>query len=102
MDEVTGGASSSDMVLGAAGVGGIIWAIYEKFMRYKVESANSDSNVAVANANEALFNMLTNRLEALEAEVKRLSGEITKEREYNRVLVGAMMTAGIPVPAYPA
>lgn len=89
------------IIYGVAGAGGIIWALYEKFMRYKLESANSDSNVAVANANEALFNMLTNRLEALEMEVKRLSGEITKEREYNRILVGAMMTAGIPVPTYP-
>lgn len=100
--EQEGGMAISDLLLGGAGVGGIIWAIYEKFMRYKVETANSDSNVAVANANEALFNMLTNRLEALEAEVKRLSSEVQKEREYNRVLVGAMMTAGIPVPAYPA
>lgn len=100
--EQEGGMAVSDLLLGGAGVGGIIWAIYEKFMRYKVETANSDSNVAVANANEALFNMLTNRLEALETEVKRLSSEVQKEREYNRVLVGAMMTAGIPVPAYPA
>lgn len=100
--EQEGGMAISDLLLGGAGVGGIIWAIYEKFMRYKVETANSDSNVAVANANEALFNMLTNRLEALETEVKRLSSEVQKEREYNRVLVGAMMTAGIPVPAYPA
>lgn len=100
--EPEGGMAISDLLLGGAGVGGIIWAVYEKFMRYKVETANSDSNVAVANANEALFNMLTNRLEALETEVKRLSSEVQKEREYNRVLVGAMMTAGIPVPAYPA
>lgn len=94
-------SGGQDIILGGLGVGGLLWAAYEKFMRYRVENANSDSNVAVANANEVLFGMLTSRLESLENQVKQLSIDLGKEREYTRALVGAMMTAGIPIPAYP-
>ena len=90
-----------DVVLGVAGVGGILWAIYEKFMRHKLQEANLDSGVAVANANEALFNMLTQRLTALEEEVKQVKRDLDREREYTRTLVSTMMQAGIQPPAYP-
>lgn len=90
-----------DVVLGVAGVGGILWAIYEKFMRHKLQEANLDSGVAVANANEALFNMLTQRMTALEEEVKQVKKELDREREYTRTLVATMVAAGIVPPAYP-
>lgn len=99
--DVDTGANVSDILLGGAGLGGIIWAIYEKWMRHKIESANVDSGVSMANANEVLFNMLTTRLEALEAEVKQLRAELNKEREYTRMLVSTMMAANIQPPAYP-
>ena len=99
--DVDTGANVSDILLGGAGLGGIIWAVYEKWMRHKVETASSNSNVSESRANEALFNMLTNRLEALEAEVKQLRQELNKEREYTRLLVSTMMQAGIQPPAYP-
>jgi hypothetical protein len=102
MDDLTGGGTVQSVGLGLAGIGGIIWAIYEKIMRAKLENANSDSNIAVANANEVLFNMLTNRLDSLDAQVKQLTMDLAREREYTRLLVGAMMQAGIPIPAHPA
>lgn len=95
------GGNAQNILLGLGAFGGILWAVYEKWTRHKMESANVDSGVAVANANEALFNMLTNRLEALEAEVKQLRQELNKEREYTRLLVSTMMQAGIQPPAYP-
>ena len=90
-----------DVVLGVAGVGGILWAIYEKFMRHKLQEANTDSGVAVANANEALFTMLTQRMTALEEEVKQVKKELDREREYTRTLVAIMVAAGLAPPAYP-
>ena len=90
-----------DVVLGVAGVGGILWAIYEKFMRHKLQEANLDSGVAVANANEALFTMLTQRMTVLEEEVKQVKRDLDREREYTRTLVATMVAAGIVPPAYP-
>ena len=99
--DVDTGANVSDILLGGAGLGGIIWALYEKWMRHKLQDANIDSGVAVANANEALFNMLTQRMTALEEEVKLVKKELDREREYTRTLVATMVAAGIVPPAYP-
>lgn len=95
------GVSGGDVIMGGLGLGGILWAAYEKFMRHRLQDANVDSGVAVANANEALFNMLTQRMTALEAEVERMKKELDREREYNRALVATMVAAGIVPPAYP-
>lgn len=91
----TVGMSISTILLGT-------WAIYEKWTRLRAEKAAYDSSVAESRANEALFNMLTVRLEALEAEVRLLRAELSKEKEYTRILVDAMIQAGITPPAYPA
>ena len=97
----TGGAGIGDIALGGLGLGGILWAVYEKFMRHKLQDANVDSGVAVANANEALFNMLTQRMTKLEEEVKQVKKELDREREYTRTLVATMVAAGLAPPAYP-
>ena len=99
--DVDTGANVSDILLGGAGLGGIIWALYEKWMRHKLQDANIDSGVAVANANEALFTMLTQRMTVLEEEVKQVKRDLDREREYTRTLVSTMMQAGIQPPAYP-
>ena len=100
--DVDTGANVSDILLGGAGLGGIIWALYEKWMRHKLQDANIDSGVAVANANEALFNMLTQRLTTLEEEVKQVKKDLEREREYTRTLVALMVAAGQTPPPYPA
>lgn len=97
----TGGSNLQDVLLGMGGLGAILWAVYEKWMRHKLQEANTDSGVAVANANEALFNMLTQRMTALEEEVKQVKKELDREREYTRTLVATMVAAGIVPPAYP-
>lgn len=97
----TGGSNLQDILLGMGGVGAILWAVYEKWMRHKLQDANTDSGVAVANANEALFNMLTQRMTALEEEVKQVKKELDREREYTRTLVATMVAAGLAPPAYP-
>lgn len=98
--ENTGG-NIGDILLGMGAAGGFIWAAYEKWMRHKLQDANVDSGVAVANANEALFSMLTQRLTSLEEEVKQLRTELSKEREYTRTLVSTMLAAGLQPPPYP-
>lgn len=97
----TGGSNLQDILLGMGGIGAILWAVYEKWMRHKLQDANTDSGVAVANANEALFTMLTQRMTALEEEVKQVKKELDREREYTRTLVATMVAAGLAPPAYP-
>ena len=97
----TGGSNLQDVLLGMGGLGAILWAVYEKWMRHKLQDANTDSGVAVANANEALFTMLTQRMTALEEEVKQVKKELDREREYTRTLVATMVAAGLAPPAYP-
>ena len=97
----TVGSNLQDILLGMGGLGAILWAVYEKWMRHKLQDANTDSGVAVANANEALFNMLTQRMTALEEEVKQVKKELDREREYTRTLVATMVAAGLAPPAYP-
>ena len=97
----TGGSNLQDVLLGMGGLGAILWAVYEKWMRHKLQEANIDSGVAVANANEALFTMLTQRLTAVEEEVKQVKKELDREREYTRTLVATMVAAGLAPPAYP-
>lgn len=98
----TGGSNLQDILLGMGGVGAILWAVYEKWMRRKLQDANTDSGVAVANANEALFTMLTQRLTAVEEEVKQLKTALEREREYTRTLVAVMVAAGQTPPPYPS
>ena len=97
----TGGSNLQDVLLGMGGLGAILWAVYEKWMRHKLQDANTDSGVAVANANEALFTMLTQRMTVLEEEVRQVKKELDREREYTRTLVATMVAAGIVPPAYP-
>ena len=97
----TGGSNLQDILLGMGGLGAILWAVYEKWMRHKLQDANTDSGVAVANANEALFTMLTQRMTALEEEVRQVKKELDREREYTRTLVATMVAAGLAPPAYP-
>lgn len=97
----TGGSNLQDVLLGMGGLGAILWAVYEKWMRHKLQDANTDSGVAVANANEALFTMLTQRMTVLEEEVKQVKRDLEREREYTRTLVTAMVAAGLAPPAYP-
>ena len=98
----TGGSNLQDILLGMGGLGAILWAVYEKWMRHKLQDANTDSGVAVANANEALFTMLTQRMTVLEEEVKQVKKDLEREREYTRTLVAMMVAAGQTPPPYPA
>lgn len=94
------GGMLGDIALGTAGVGGILWAVYERFIRHRVERANADSEVAVLTANETLFTMLTQRLSTVEEEVKHLRRELDKEREYTRTLINFVVTSGLTPPPY--
>lgn len=97
----TGGSNLQDVLLGMGGLGAVLWAVYEKWMRHKLQDANIDSGVAVANANEALFTMLTQRMTVLEEEVKQVKRDLEREREYTRTLVALMVAAGQTPPPYP-
>lgn len=88
-------------ILGVGGIGGILWALYERFNRMNLDKAQAQSGTAEANANRTLFNMLTKRLNSLEAEVDRLRRGLTREREYTQLLISTMVQARLNPPPYP-
>lgn len=90
----------TNSLAGIGVVGAALWAVWERWQRNKVQGANNESNIAVASANETLFNMLTQRLTALEEEVKQLREQLAKERLYTNNLVNAMIVAGLQVPPH--
>lgn len=95
------GNDALNYVLGVSGVGGMIWAIYERLNRLRVEQAQNNSSVAESNANVTLFNMLTQRLNSVEEEVRRLNKELIREREYTEKLIAIMKAANLQPPPYP-
>ena len=76
----------TNILLGASSIGLGIWAVVERWSRFKLQNANNDANVAVAGAQETMFTMLTGRLETLEKEVQGLRAELSIERQHSRKL----------------
>lgn len=92
--------SGVNAVLGVGGLGAIAWGVYERWQRNQVQNASNESNIAVSDANKALFDMLTQRLTSVEEEVKQLRAQLAKEREYTNRLVNVMITAGLQIPPH--
>lgn len=85
MENVDGG-TVGNIVLGLSTVGiGIAWA-RDKLLKNRIDSANSEAAVAVADAQQSVYAMLTGRLETLEKEVQGLRTELQTERLHSRKL----------------
>ena len=82
----TDGGSLTKIILGIAGAGGFIWAAWERWIKNKTLTASSDAHVAVSEAQQAVYNMMTNRLEALEKEMRDVRAELSAERAHSRKL----------------
>lgn len=96
----------SNILLGTGALGGILWAVYEKLMRYRVEKASNGASVAMAEGQETLFSLMSQRLALLEREVSSMREELDKERDKRRLmeeyvfrLQDAMRAHNVPVPA---
>lgn len=98
----SGGADAANGVIGTLGLGGILWAVYEKIMRHKLQKAQIASQVAEETASNALFSNLTARLNSLEEEVARVRRDLDKEREYRFLLITTMIEQGLSPPPFPS
>lgn len=103
----TDGGSLTKIILGMAGAGGFIWAAWERWIKNKVVAANSEAQVAISAAQETVYTMMTNRLEALEVEMRSVRAELATEREHGRKmeihifkLESMMRKAGLEPPAF--
>lgn len=75
-----------DAMLGLGAAGGILWAVYERWTRLKVETASYSAQVAGLDGQETVYSMLKDRLEALERELQTVRSEIAVERAHSRKL----------------
>lgn len=105
--DATDGGTLTKIILGIAGTGGFIWAAWERWIKNKVLTASSDAQVAVSEAQQTVYNMMTNRLEALEKEMLTVRQELAVERSHGRKLEihifkleSLMRKAGLEPPAF--
>lgn len=85
MDNVDGG-TVGNILLGISTLGlGLGWA-RDKLIKNRIDTANSEATVAVADAQQSVYTMLTGRLETLEKEVQGLRSELQTERLHSRKL----------------
>lgn len=104
--EMDGGVWAK-IILGLATAGSILYGAYQTWQKNKVTSANGDAQIAVANAEKTVYEMMTTRLAALEAEMITVRKELAAERDHGRKmeihifkLEGMMRKAGIDPPLF--
>ena len=85
MDEPTGG-NLTNILLGGGVIGASLWAAWERWIKNKVMSANAEAQVAIAEAQQSVYQMLTQRLESLEKELQTVRQELSEERGIRRQL----------------
>lgn len=96
-------------VASAIGIAGAVWAGIERFRRTRAETgaavASSQASEAVASSQATVFDLMKNRLEALEREMQQLRSELQTERQHSRKLElhvykleGIMTKAGLELP----
>lgn len=97
----------NNIMLGAGAVGLSLWGLYERIVRLRVEKASNGAEVAVAAGQEVLFNLMSQRLAAVEAELVQIRSELNMERERSRdtelyvfQLQDVMRAKGLDVPEF--
>lgn len=101
------GGMVKDLLMGAAGVGGILWAIWERWLRSRVDAANTNAAVAAADGERTVYKMMEDRLSTLEKEMQGVRQELSEERQRSRKLElhifrleSLMRKAGIDPPVF--
>lgn len=105
MEEANAANNVGNFLLGAGGLGGLLWALYERVARLRVERAASNADIAASGGETAVYKMLTERMASLETEVRALREQLSAERELNYrhqldllQMRKACIEAGIPLP----
>lgn len=83
MAELEGG-TWGNILLGLATLGTALGWAREKYIKTRVESAEAGAQVALAGSQESMFNMLSSRLDAQDAEIRALRDELRVERDRSR------------------
>lgn len=97
---------------GILAICGLAWAIYQTFMRNKVEKASANADVAIADSQKEVYNQMRERLSDLAAQVATLTakvdeltvegrakdGQIHALQLYILDLTHIMQNAGLTVP----
>lgn len=105
-----GGAIAAATVTGGTLAGGA-WAWWQRHQKVQAQTradiAESNADRAVADSQQTVYKMLTDRVGTLEAEVRGMRAELAAERAHNRQLVlhiwkleGLMRKAGIEPPPF--
>lgn len=84
--EVASSSNIQNILLGMGAVGAAVWAVWERVQKARLSKSSADAGVAVNDAQERMFQLMTQRLESLENDVVRLRGELMEERRHNRAL----------------
>lgn len=96
-------------VASVLGIAAAVWAGVERFRRTRAETgaavASSNANEAVASSQATVFELMKNRLEALEREMQQVRTELQAERQHSRrlelhiyKLEGILTKAGLEPP----
>lgn len=74
--------------LGAIATGAWAWWLKNQktVAQTRAEVAESDRDRAVADSEHSLYKLLSQRVEALEAEIRELRSELSQERKHSRAL----------------
>jgi hypothetical protein len=102
-------ATVGTILAGIAAVAGSAWAAFERFKRVRAETganvAASDASKAIAESQGAVFELMKNRLDALDKEMQQLRSELQAERQHSRrlelhiyKLEGILTKAGLEPP----
>ena len=101
------GEAFQNFLLGAGTVGLVIWGAYERWSKTKLQNATNEAGTSVALAQEAVFNMLNQRLDTMESEIRTLRTELSVERMRSRKMElhifkmeNVMRAAGLDPPVF--
>ena len=75
-----------NILLGVAALGGVLWGVWERVQKARLQKAGTDASVAVSTAQEQMFTLMTARLTALETDYSKLRDELAEERKHSRLL----------------
>lgn len=101
------GEAIQQVMLGGIAISGAAWAVWERWLKGRVDNANTSVAVTVAEGAQTVYKMMEERLTTLEKDVQGVRVELSQERTRSRKLElhifkleALMRVAGIDPPAY--
>lgn len=76
--------SADKIAAGIVGAAGIIWAVWERLQKARLEKANVNAGVAIADSQKEVYEQMRQRLADMQADVSALRMELNTLREQVR------------------